>query len=201
MKCPVNYISVVQGYNLFKHKGIDFGWYSPEHHNQPVYSCDDGEVLRVEVQKSGGNVIFIRHYNGLCSCYGHLQDASIRVKKGDKVFKGQHIANMGATGKVTGEHLHFQLYKGDSVKYTSGINPLKYINIYDEQEVNEKSKGKINHTKHATANLNIRNATNTKGKIVDVAKKSEQVETYGLKNKWNIVDNARGYYCSNNYLK
>ena len=61
----------------------------------------------------------------------------------------------------------------------------------------------IKHTKKCTAKdgLNIRNSASTKGKVVGVAKYNEEVETYGVKNGWNIVDNIRGYYCSNNYLK
>lgn len=201
MRCPLDNTSIVRGYNLI-HTGVDFGWY--KEHNQPVYACDDGIVIYNRYQTKGGYVIIIKHNNGLCSVYGHLLKNSQTVKEGHKVKKGQKIAKMGASGKVTGEHLHFSIYKGTKVQWHLGyVNPLKYINIYSNQFVKLKNGYTINHTKKVTAKdgLNIRTGTNTKSKIVYTVPYNSEVETYGLKNKWNIVDNVRGYYCSNRYLK
>ena len=206
MRCPTNYISIVQSFSL-KHRGVDFGWCS--HHTQPVYACDDGEVIYNRYQNTGGYTIIIKHNNGYCSVYGHLLKDSQKVKEGKKVKMGQQIASMGASGKVSGEHLHFAIYKGQKALIKSYQqllyykDPLKYINVYDNQNIINRDKSKINHTKKVTAKdgLNIRNAASTKGKVVRVAKYGEEVETYGVKNGWNIVDNIRGYYCSNNYLK
>lgn len=205
MKCPLNYVAVVQKFSSI-HKGVDFGWYGSKHHNQPVFACDDGVVIYNRYQKTGGYVIHIRHDNGYVSEYGHLLKDSQTIHEGDKVKKGQQIAQMGASGKVTGEHLHFGLYKGKKINYLlkyKFVDPLKYINLYDKQVTNEKSKNLIRHTKKVTAEkgLNIRNKPNVSGDVVKVAKYNSQVEVYGTKNKWNVVDNIRGYYCSNNYLK
>lgn len=205
MKCPLNYVAVVQKFST-THKGVDFGWYDSKHHNQPVLACDNGVVIYNKHQKSGGYVIQIRHDNGYVSEYGHLLKDSQKVHEGDKVKKGQQIANMGSSGKVTGEHLHFGLYKGKKINYLlkyKFVDPLKYINLYDKQVINEKSKKLIKHTKKVTAKdgLNIRNKPSVTGEVVKVAKYNEQVETYGTKGTWNIVDNIKGYYCSNKYLK
>lgn len=204
MKCPINYIAVVQKFGT--HKGVDFGWYDPKHHNQPVYACEDGTVIYNRYQSSGGYVIHIKHDNGYVSEYGHLLKDSQLVHEGDKVKKGQQIAQMGASGKVTGEHLHFGLYKGKKINYLFKFNfvdPLKYINVYNKQTINDKSKNLIKHTKKVTAKdgLNIRDKSNTSGKIVRVAKYNEEVECYGNKGTWNTVDNIKGHYCSSNYLK
>ena len=205
MRCPVNYISVTQKYT-YRHGGCDLGWYGNVcGYNQPIYACDDGKVIYNRKQLTGGYVIAIAHDNGLVSYYGHLLKDSQRVHEGDKVKKGQQIANMGKSGIVTGYHLHFALSKGSKVTWNKKnyLDPLAYINMYDNQVIKDKDKNLIKHTKHCTAEdgLNIRTTTNTKGKVVKTAQYNEEVETYGTKNGWNIVDNVRGYYCSSKFLK
>jgi len=67
-----------------------------------------------------GTAVFIDHKNGYVTHYGHL--SSIHVKVGQKVKKGQMIAKSGATGRVTGPHLHFTIKKGDK-----SLNPTSFI--------------------------------------------------------------------------
>lgn len=210
MKCPVNYISLVQGFNNgkgSKHYGLDLGWFSNEHHNQPVYACDDGVVVYNRRQITGGYVIQIKHDNGLISEYGHLLKDSQRVHEGDKVKKGQQIAQMGASGMVTGEHLHFAILKSNKSCFTKSlyVNPINYINVYTGQiEANNvKTKGKFKHTKivkGTDGELNVRK-TNLKGKVVYRVKENNDIESYGVKNGLNIVDNVRDYVCSNKFTK
>ena len=215
MRCPTNYVGIVKNddgtFNKFslKHKGIDFGWDSKHGGaNQPVYACEDGVVVYKEYQNNGGYVLGIYHpkYN-MTSEYGHLKKGSIVVSLGAKVSMGQMIASMGGTGRVSGNHLHYGLQKGKGLKYgilAKWLDPLKYLNIYDGQIVSDNGTAKlINHTKKVTTKvgLNVRTKPSTKGKIVYVAKYNSQVENHGIKKGWNIVDNALGYYCSNNYLK
>lgn len=202
MRCPVNYVKVKQKFG--KHNGVDFGWDSICSHNQPIYACDDGVVIYNRKQITGGYVIAIKHNNGFISYYGHLKKDSQRVHEGDKVKKGQQIANMGMTGIVTGYHLHFSLSKSTKLfDKKAYVNPLNYINVYDNQTIFKDSIASITRTKHCTAKdgLNIRTAPNTKGKLVKTAKYGEEIETYGTKDGWNIVDNIRGYYCSNRFVK
>lgn len=208
MRYPVNYIGIAKPFG--SHKGIDFGWNSKHGgKNQPVYAVDDGVVIYNRHQLTGGYVIHIKHDNGIVSEYGHLKKDSQRVHEGNKVKKGQHIADMGGSGIVTGNHLHFGLYKGNSINYkdkSKFIDPLDYLCIYDNQTVGDTTKKnyKLFYTKrvHGTdGELNIRNKPNESGKIVGTAKEGSEVESFGLKDKWNIVDNLRKYYCSNKYLK
>lgn len=63
---------------------------------------------------SFGKFIFIKHYNGLATAYGHL--SLIKVQKGDKVKKGQIIGYSGNTGHTTGPHLHLTVYVAEAVK-------------------------------------------------------------------------------------
>ena len=84
-----------------------------------VYSTGHGEVERVMYRDSGyGNAVIIRHDFGYYSLYAHLQ--SFTVKPGNKVNRGSLIGYMGRTGRVTGPHLHYEIWKG----YQNRINPL-----------------------------------------------------------------------------
>lgn len=209
MRFPVNTINIKQTFG--KHKGIDFGWHNSIGKNQPVYACDDGIIIYNRYQATGGYVIHIKHDDGYVSEYGHLLKNSQKFLEGDKVKKGQQIANMGSSGiNCFGAHLHFGLYKGEKINYSDKskfVNPLPYLCMYDNQRVQEdRSKvpaKDLHHTKKVTAKdgLNVRTGPGTKYKKVVTAPYGSQLESFGLKNKWNIVDNIRGYYCSNNYLK
>lgn len=208
MRYPVDMINVKKKFG--SHKGVDLGWNSQVGKNQPIYAVDNGVVIYNRHQVTGGYVIHIRHDNGYVSEYGHLLKNSQKVKEGQKVKRGQRIASMGASGMVTGSHLHFGLYKGTTINYkdkSKFVDPLKYLCRYADQIVDAehsivKSKD-IFHTKRVTASLglNIRNKPSIKGKKIRVAKYNEEVESFGVKNGWNMVDNIRGYYCSNAYLK
>lgn len=210
MRAPTNYIAIAQKFSS-THKGIDLGWNSKYYgKNQPIYSADDGVVIYNKTQSGGGKVLNIRHDNGLVTEYAHLD--SVLVKKNQKVIKGQQIGTMGCTGKnCNGNHLHFGVYKGTSIPYSGNykknyVNPLDYINAYDDQVVGSKTAKsyKILATKTVIAKdgLNVRTKNNTSGKVVKTLPYGCEVETYGVTlNGWNIVDNVRKYYCSNKFLK
>ena len=65
-------------------------------------------------------MIIVDHTNGYETYYAHC--SKMLVSEGDTVFKGQHIAEMGSTGRSTGSHLHFEVrYGGDR------LDPEKYL--------------------------------------------------------------------------
>lgn len=210
MKYPVNVINIKQTFG--KHKGIDFGWHNSVGKNQVVLAVDNGTIIYNRYQASGGYVIHLKMDNGYVAEYGHLLKNSQRVHEGDKVKKGQVLANMGASGlNCFGAHLHFGLYKGSKINYkdkSKFVDPLKYLCRYKDQVVME-DRSKIPakdlfHTKvvkGTDGELNIRNKPSTTGKKVATAKEGSEVESFGTTKGWNIVDNIRGYYCSNKYLK
>lgn len=130
---PINWITVI-GNGYHKGKSLDFGY--DGHSKQNVYSIGAGVVLKTEVQSTGGKTIFIKHTNGNVSCYGHLNNFSVR--KGEKVKLGQKIGNMGKTGICTGEHLHFGIYENDKNIYGNAtIDTFKVCYVYPDQNVNQ----------------------------------------------------------------
>ncbi|MNQ65653.1 Murein DD-endopeptidase MepM [compost metagenome] len=81
-----------------------------------------------------GNAVFIDHGNGQWTEYDH--NASVLVKTGDKVSKGQEIAKSGNTGNSFGAHLHWQINKARPPLYPSTsntIDPLTLLSIPDNQ--------------------------------------------------------------------
>lgn len=87
------------------HYGIDLA--SSSGHS-PVLAVTAGTVARISNDSSGYGIwIELNHGTGLASRYAHLSSAAVKI--GDAVVAGQRIGTEGATGGVTGPHLHFEL--------------------------------------------------------------------------------------------
>lgn len=101
------------------HKGIDFAMPTGSH----IYSTGDGVVEMVKVDLFGyGRQVVIDHGFGYKTRYAHL--SRIHVQKGQKVKRGQHIADSGNTGRSSGAHLHYEvIYKGKN------INPYNFVDL------------------------------------------------------------------------
>lgn len=88
------------------HAGIDFT--APR--GVEVYATADGTVELVVSEIWGyGQHIIINHGNGFKTLYAHL--SKFKVKRGQKVTRGQLIGLVGSTGKSTGAHLHYEVHK------------------------------------------------------------------------------------------
>ncbi len=101
------------------HEGIDI---SSSRKGEPVYATGDGVVTKVGFNFFGyGNYIIIDHGFGYQTRYAHLKGSF--VFENQKIKRGDHIAEMGSTGRSKGLHLHYEvIYKGNPV------NPLNYYN-------------------------------------------------------------------------
>ena len=84
-----------------RHMGTDFAGAT----GAPVRAANRGVVRIVDGFYYGGNVVYVDHGGGLTTAYLHL--SSQRVAAGDTVERGQILGSVGATGRVTGPHLHF----------------------------------------------------------------------------------------------
>ncbi|MFA6339101.1 MAG: peptidoglycan DD-metalloendopeptidase family protein [Candidatus Paceibacterota bacterium] len=92
------------------HNGIDIGGAIPGKPGTPILAAADGIVIISSTtgwNGGYGHYIVVSHNNGTQTLYAHLSDNDVSV--GDHVSKGQIIGNMGATGKATGVHLHFEI--------------------------------------------------------------------------------------------
>ena len=90
-------------WNVF-HAGVDF----PAPSGTPVTAAGFGTVVTAGYDSSGwGNMVVIGHRFGLRTLYAHL--ASFAVSRGQAVGVGQRIGTVGATGRASGPHLHFEL--------------------------------------------------------------------------------------------
>ncbi len=99
-----------------QHQGIDMG--CPV--GTDVLAADGGTVTFSGAMGGYGNLVIIDHGNGMQTYYGH--NSSLVVKKGDKVFQGQHIAEAGNTGRSTGPHIHFGVMENGTF-----YNPRNYL--------------------------------------------------------------------------
>lgn len=210
MKAPLKFLGVTQGFKKGVHNGIDLGWNSSKGgKNAPISAVEDGVVISVQYQKTGGNVLQILH-NGFVSEYGHC--SKIVVTQGQKVTKGQYVANMGNTGSQNGKpvpyHLHFGICLGNEITYTSKdkwVNPIEYLCVFKDQTIANGSKNlKWNYTKIVTGvpsePLNIRDSKN---KVVGGLYNGNEIEYYGKKllSSKCIVDKVNQYTTYDKYLK
>jgi murein DD-endopeptidase MepM/ murein hydrolase activator NlpD len=102
------------------HLGLDLA--APR--GRRVNAAADGKIILKRRKGGYGKTVMIRHKNGLKTLYGHLSSYSRKIHVGSYVKQGQFIARVGTTGRSTGPHLHFGLYKNGRA-----INPLTTIRI------------------------------------------------------------------------
>ena len=98
------------------HSGLDIA--APR--GTPIYTTADGVVTFSGRQRGYGIVVKIRHAFGFETVYAHLSRA--RVKVGQRVGRGDRIADMGSTGRSTGSHLHYEIRIDNKP-----VDPIKFI--------------------------------------------------------------------------
>ena len=98
------------------HNGSDFA--GP--HGTDIFATADGVVTHAGWQSGYGRLVIIKHAFGIETRYAHT--SRILVKKGQRVSRGDHIADMGSTGRSTGTHLHYEVRVNGRP-----VNPMNYI--------------------------------------------------------------------------
>ena len=97
------------------HRGVDFA--APR--GTPVMAAGDGVVEYASTNGSFGRFLRIRHNGTYKSGYAHLKSFARGVRVGTRVRQGQIVAYVGTTGRSTGPHLHYEIYRNNAQ-----INPL-----------------------------------------------------------------------------
>ena len=126
LKAPLHFSRISSGFSYARkhpitrkvqpHTGVDYA--APA--GTPVVSIGDGTVVAVGYKGAGGNTVKIRHNSVYTTAYMHLKGYAKGVKTGARVRQGQTIGYVGSTGRSTGPHLDFRVWKNGSP-----INPLK----------------------------------------------------------------------------
>lgn len=98
------------------HKGADFAGRT----GTDIYATADGVVTHAGWQSGYGKLVTIKHAFGIETKYAH--NSNLRVKVGQRVSRGDHIADMGNTGRSTGTHLHYEVRVNGQP-----VNPMIYI--------------------------------------------------------------------------
>ena len=98
------------------HDGVDIGAAV----GTPIRAIERGEVIYSDRLRGYGNIVIIRHAEGFISVYAHNRNNL--VHEGQRVARGEVIARVGSTGRVTGPHLHFEIRKNNTAQ-----DPLLYL--------------------------------------------------------------------------
>lgn len=126
LKAPLQYSRISSGFSYARrhpvtrrvqpHTGVDYA--APA--GTPVMTIGDGVVTSRRNEGAGGNVVRIRHNSVYSTAYLHLSRYASGLKVGQRVRQGEVIGYVGSTGRSTGPHLDFRVWKNGSP-----INPLK----------------------------------------------------------------------------
>ena len=135
------------------HLGVDFAG----RRGTPLLAVNSGTVIFAGRKGGYGKAVKIRHRGGYVSLYAH--QSRIRVKRGQKVKKGQIIGYMGSSGRSTGPHLHFGLYKNNRA-----INPLHVL----------KKKSTTGIGSFITRKVEIKGARRNKKKLIKILESSAE---------------------------
>jgi murein DD-endopeptidase MepM/ murein hydrolase activator NlpD len=132
LKSPLNYRRISSGYSnrryhpilkkRIPHHGIDYA----ASYNTPVWATASGKVTFRGRKGALGNYLEVQHKNGYKTGYGHLSKFNRNAKKGSYVKQKQIIGYVGATGRATGPHLHYNFFAKKGSKYRL-VNPARVL--------------------------------------------------------------------------
>ena len=154
LKAPLKYSRISSGFSHARrhpvtrkvqpHFGVDYA--APT--GTPVMTIGDGVVTSVKYEGAGGNTVRIKHNSVYSTAYLHLSKYAKGLKVGQRVRQGDVIGYVGSTGRSTGPHLDFRVWKNGSpinpLKMDSPpAEPLKGENKAAFEDMSEKYKARI----------------------------------------------------------
>lgn len=126
LKAPLNYSRISSGFSYARkhpvtrkvqpHTGVDYA--APT--GTPVMTVGDGTVIECQYRGANGNIVKIKHNSVYTTAYLHLSRFAKGMKVGKRVRQGDVIGYVGSTGRSTGPHLDYRIWKNGTP-----INPLK----------------------------------------------------------------------------
>ena len=126
LKAPLSFSRISSGYTMRRlhpitktykpHPAIDYA--APT--GTPIKTVGDGVVVKATYNRFNGNYVKIRHPGSWVTMYNHMSRFGRGIKSGKKVRQGQVIGYVGSTGRSTGPHLDYRMYKNGRT-----VNPLR----------------------------------------------------------------------------
>ncbi len=140
---PVNHCKISSGFTRRRfhpilhrykaHLGVDYA----ARIGTPIRATASGRIIKKGRKGGYGKCIIIQHKNGLRSLYAHMSRYRRGLKVGSRVKQGTVIGYVGSTGRSTGPHLHFGMYR-----HGKAVNPAKYIRVKRYKKIASRLKGK-----------------------------------------------------------
>ena len=153
MKKPLNHVRITSHFSKRRyhpvlkrwraHHGTDFG----AKRGTPILSSADGRVIFAGRLGGYGKVVKIRHKDNYMTLYAH--QSRIKVKVGEDVKQGQIIGYVGNTGRSTGPHLHFGLYKNGRP-----IDPMRLVKFSSDGLTGKDRRAYLNRKRKYTNIIN-----------------------------------------------
>ena len=126
LRSPLKYRRISSGFSYRRlhptlnkrlpHLAIDYA----ARRGTAVHAVAHGTVIFAGRKGSYGNLVMIKHAGGVSTRYAHLSKFARGVRKGARVQRDKAIGYVGSTGRATGPHLHYEMYK-----HGKPVNPLK----------------------------------------------------------------------------
>lgn len=146
LRSPMEFSRMTSGFSLARfhpilqvwraHRGIDYAAMT----GTPIRATADGVVTTAESQNGYGNVIVLRHQGAYSTLYAHMSRFAPQMRPGTRVQQGEVIGYVGATGWVTGPHLHYEFRVNDEARDpltvalpTAGPMPSGEFNAFLQQ--------------------------------------------------------------------
>ena len=189
------------------HTGIDL--YQPI--GTPIYAVEGGDILAAGKINNAygntayGNCVLIDHKNGYYTFYAHMN--TVKVKTGMSVIQGAVIGTVGATGNVTGPHLHFEVRTNPVWNRKNFIDPESVLKIENPNPIkqNEKNNNEFNigdNVKISGSLVNMRKSAGYSGEIITELKNGVNLKIIGNKETKDGLDwypvQINGYVASTN---